>query len=327
MYTYIRATPRLHLGLIDCGNATSRQYGGSGLSIKGLFTEVRTVPSTVWHVEFAETTNVSARTVQDINALIDRLKEVCPPTHITIMSSTPEHKGLGSKTTLLLCITTASFAAHDKTIAREEIVLLTQRGGTSGAGVNLFWNGGFIIDAGHATSRGGRTFTPSSGARPSTIPPVNARVALPAEWRIALFFDAASKEIEGKHEEEIFAESMPLPEIESLRALAATYHGLLPSILSANLSDLAMALRDINAVGMKAIEVFYQSRQTIDFLEESWKDNIAAGLSSFGPCVFIIADNDSDFDHASERASAHGLTKLGIFPFNNEGVDLTRRKT
>jgi len=327
IYTYICASPRIHLGLIDCGNATARQYGGSGLSIKGLFTKVRATTSTEWRVEFAKKTDVSARTVQDVTALVNRLKEVCPPTHVTVISGAPEHKGLGSKTTLLLCVTTASFAAHNKHISREEIVMLTQRGGASGAGVNLFWDGGFVIDAGHATPQDDRSFAPSSEARPFTMPPANVRAALPTEWRVALFFDAAGKTIEGKHEKEIFAKSMPLPEIESLRALAVTYHELLPSVLNANLIDLSKALHNINTVGMKAIEVSCQSKQTIDFLRELWSNNIAAGLSSFGPCVFVIADKDSVFDHVGKLASTHNLTRLGVFPFNNYGTSLDRRES
>src|SRR6185369_4242893 len=156
----VSTSPRLHLGLLDCGNATLRQFGGIGLAIDGLRTEVHAVPSVAWEIDYEKDVHLSQRTHGDVQALLERLHDVLPATRISVKSSAPEHMGLGSKTSLLLAITTAAFAVYKKKLPRQEIIKLTQRGGTSGAGVNLFWEGGLVIDSGHDIPPEARTFAP-----------------------------------------------------------------------------------------------------------------------------------------------------------------------
>jgi len=321
----ITAYPRLHFGLHDCGNATNRLFGGIGAAIKG--------PPTIVEATFSKTTSYSVsftaadmsdRTVEAVNNLIERLQLASDGHYaITVVSSAPEHMGLGSKTSLLLAIVEAVAAIDDTLMKydRDSLVRLTQRGGTSGVGVNTFRLGGLIADGGHR-SHIERNFAPSSARKPDDIAPVIARVALPDEWRVALFYDPLHQSIEGQTEKAYFKKIMPLPEIDNLCALAATYHGILPAVIDKDLDQLAVAFKDMNNTGMKRHELNLQTDSSKQFLSAIWGHGYAAGVSSFGPAIFVIHHRDSP-NIAITREIAHqsGLTELGIYEFDNSGVE------
>ena len=320
----VTAYPRLHFGLHDCGNATNRVFGGVGVAFKGFPTVVEVSSSSQSTISFTSEDRLSNRTVRAVNNLAERL-EPFGAHNINIISSAPEHMGFGSKTSLLLTIAHAIAINNNrqKRYNKESLSLLTQRGGTSGIGVNTFWNGGMVADGGHSTQKENRLFAPSSSRKPITIAPIVSHVKMPIDWRVRLFYDPHFTPIEGNDEKEYFAKLMPLPEIENLRALAATYHGIIPSVLESDLAQLAQAIRDMNNTGMKRHELALQTENTKKFLTNAWKNNYVAGLSSFGPTVFVIDHNGSlSLDAASKAARDLGLMELGTFEFDNHGVSV-----
>lgn len=316
----VTTSPRLHLGLLDCGTASDRLFGGVGLMIDGLHTVVAAYPAADWSISYGVGARSSVRTMTDVRGLIGRLSEQCEPMKIQVIKTPFEHMGFGSKTSLLLSITHATSTAAGNTLSREEMIRITNRGGTSGAGVNLFWQGGLIIDAGHSVDAADREFKPSSESSYRDIPPINARIDFPDGWRVSLFYDPLGKNIEGKKESEIFAESMPLPEIESLWAIAAAYHGILPSVKEQNMAMFTNAIKGINVSGMKRIEVMYQTEHTQNFLGKMWDVGVAAGLSSFGPLVFSVTDNTKDEEFVQSMAEKYHLECLGTYSPNNKGA-------
>lgn|GEM_PF-2894591 len=73
MKVKVIAPARLHLGLIDCGNATDRLFGGIGLTIDGIGTEIISSTSKYWEVKY-KTNNISPQTKKFILAAIKNLK-------------------------------------------------------------------------------------------------------------------------------------------------------------------------------------------------------------------------------------------------------------
>lgn len=312
------------MGLLDCGHATGRLYGGLGVAVDGLSTMVSAKAADVWRIEFAEKIQTSLRTTSDVEALVGRLNGIVEPSHITIQSAAPEHMGLGSKTTLLLATATAALAARRQALERGKIVALTQRGGASGAGVNLFWEGGMIADGGHRVKPADRTFTPSSARIPDAIPPIISHTAMPSHWKVRLCYDPSFSLVEGSREVNLFRQAMPIADIQCLTALALVYHGILPSVLEHDLQSFGQHLEQMNAVGMKAVEVSHQTEATQRFLKALWAERIAAGLSSFGPCVYSVTEEDSsDLEKTLALATEHGLADLGAYGFKNTGSSIS----
>lgn len=318
------APPRIHMGLIDCGRATDRLYGGAGFSFDGLCTSVSASPAEEWRVEFADQVKHSLRTEDEVDQLISRLEDVdVPPVEITIDKMAPEHVGLGSKTTLLQSVALAAFCARNIPYSKSHIVKLTRRGGASGIGVNTFWSGRLIVDGGHHLAKQDRQFQPSSHRVPDNIPPILARVDMPKDWSVAIFYDPNFLGIEGKREALIFSEVMPVEEIQCLTALSLIYHGVLPSIHEHNLKTLSAAIHDLNNTGMKKIEVSQQSVMTQKCLAAFWQNGLPAGLSSFGPCIYVIGEtNGEEIETAKKIATTYALIDLGKYHFRKRGVTI-----
>jgi beta-ribofuranosylaminobenzene 5'-phosphate synthase len=318
----VSAPSRLHLGLIDCGNTTMRLFGGSGIALEGPRTVVAAKPASEWKVEYAPNNTPNSRGQQDVLRLIHEMKDRIDPVLLKVFHSAPEHKGLGSKTSLLLSIATASLAVYQSETNIDEITKLTKRGGTSGIGINSFWVGGFITDNGHPNLQE-REFAPSSARNPEKVPQVLARLNMPDMWHAHLFYDPKTPIIEGEMEKGIFTNSMPLDDLENLKALAATYHGVIPAIQDKDISALAMALQNLNSSGMKAIELNLQTDVTKAFLDKAWGQQKACGLSSFGPTIYGIEPKDTELDKSLElMARSFGLRKIGTYGFDNKGMSL-----
>lgn len=315
----VTAPSRLHLGLHDCGYASRRLFGGSGVAIQGPQTQVTASRFDGVRVELAERVELSDRAQQDIEVIKQKIADKIGGALIEVTSTAPEHRGFGSKTSLLLAIAHAADLLHNQPSPerRSFVSQLTQRGGTSGIGINTFWDGGFIADGGHTTTKV-RSFGPSAERQPEHIPPVIARIEMPENWVVNLFCDPNTPIIQGEEERNIFIDIMPVPELENLRAIAATYHGLIPAIIESDLTALGYALQDMNSTGMKKRELALQTPAAQAFLAAAWDNEVPGGLTSFGPTIFTISEGaDSKI---AELADQYDLTHLGSYPFNNVGA-------
>lgn len=321
----ISAPPRLHLGLIDCGNATHRMYGGAGVAIDGHLTELYASPTERWEVSFLEKVKISTRTQKEVENLIDSIQEKISPSKILVKTSPPEHIGLGSKTTLLLAIATAAYASVGEPLDQEAITKLVKRGGASGIGINSFWTGGLVVDGGHQVPKHERIFAPSSFRVVEKTPPVIAKVKMPKEWKVSLFSDPNAGKIDGLKEADVFRRVTPIEDIQCLTTLSLIYHGILPSIHEKNLELFQKSIVGINNIGMKKIEVDLQTNSTKKFLQLLWENNIAAGVSSFGPCIYVIDVEESEKHQYAMRLSTEmGLSNLGTYDFRNRGVSVKK---
>jgi beta-ribofuranosylaminobenzene 5'-phosphate synthase len=319
----IIAPSRIHFGLHDCGYSTDRIFGGVGVSFNGFQTLVQVKMSTKSEILYDKNISVSNRTIDSINELLSNLHRLTEPTSIHIKRTAPEHHGLGSKTTLLLSIAKSSImsSGEGKKFSQDDIVRLSNRGGASGVGVNSFWTGGLVADSGHLEDHSKRNFQPSSRRDITIVPKIVSRVDMPANWRISLFIDPLAKIYEGATESEVFSKNMPINDSENLRAIAITYQGIIPSVLENDIKQFSKAIYDMNHCGMKSIEVGLQTEMSKIFMEKAWGLHYAAGVSSFGPTIYVIHENiDSNFSQIKRIAKSSGIDYLGTFEFNNTGA-------
>lgn len=141
----VTAPSRLHFGLLDLGGASPRRYGGVGLMVDAFPTIVtaRTARAT--------TVTASAAVDRQHRSAVMRALTELPHTRnvsVNIDSAAPPHLGLGSKTSLVLACLRAADELQPKSSGRAALQRASGRGGTSGIGVNGFFTGGFLLDAG-----------------------------------------------------------------------------------------------------------------------------------------------------------------------------------
>jgi predicted sugar kinase len=77
-------------------------------------------------------------------------------------------------------------------------------------------------------------------------------------------------------------------------------------------------LRDFQSVGFKAREVAAQPEIVRVTLETLWNEGFAAGLSSLGPAVFVVSENETP---EIGPLLDSGMDMWGPYSFRNEGHD------
>ena len=322
----VRAFPRLHLGLLDLSNETLRRFGGSGFALDGppLVLETRLAERT--EVSVGEDAELDEFAREDISRVLDAYEErfSTPPCAVRVVRTIPSHIGLGSKTAMLLALGTAIDRLNGLDLSREETARLSRRGGASGVGVNTFFTGGFVADEGHPAQESAYAPSSASGAVEPPVPVVQC--AVPARWAIVLLLPSGHSR-SGLLEADFFRENTPIPALESLRAIAATYHGLVPAFRAGDLGLLREGLRRMRAVGFKRVETDAQTSEVRKLLAELGNlEGLAAGMSSLGPLVFGIFDSVdvATAGRVQQIASALEVKMLGVYRARNRGARVLR---
>jgi beta-ribofuranosylaminobenzene 5'-phosphate synthase len=309
--------------LLDLGNATLRKYGGAGFCIGGPPVEIEVAPSRETKIFGLE--QVDSQGSSEVRRALGRLKAFLPHANakVFVRNVPPQHIGLGTKTALILAVLKAVDLAVGPGLPAGTLQTLSRRGGTSGIGVNGFFMGGFLVDAGHDPGRS-KGFAPSSDRTAFSVPPVVCRLSIPSKWRFHLMLPPGYRS-SGSRERRFFRENTPIAARDVLNAISLVYHGVAPAVLSQDLSMLKEALRGLHRLGFKREEVEHQSLPVQELLRSvNHEANLAAGMSSLGPLVYAVTDKgDINADETlSLLSTRYGARLLGCFPGRNEGFEV-----
>jgi beta-ribofuranosylaminobenzene 5'-phosphate synthase len=322
---HITAFPRIHVGLLDLAGATSRLYGGLGFMLDGLTTRVCLTFSEAYALSISDTYDANTR--NEIETAIDRIPLLRTPWTLRVETEAIPHVGLGTKTTLLLATLTGLSHLGGSHLPRKTLQRASHRGGASGIGINGFFLGGWLWDAGHKKDVEPPSFAPSSvRSGVSDPPPLASRTSIPDAWRIALFMPDGHR-IAGTDELDFFSRSTPVPYREVMESIGIAYQDILPSVLSADLMTLRSGLAAFRRTGFKAREINEQSdsvQTCLALLAE--KTVYPCGMSSLGPLVYAVHESSDTaanpvFQMIAEEANARFL---GSFPGRNSPYILTR---
>ena len=312
---------RLHFTLVDLGRVTPRAFGGCGMAISLPVVRVSIAPHNA--LVFEGLAHVDERARVDLHAAASRLESfvripICA--HVCVREDVLQHVGLGSKTAMLLALLAGLNSALDLDVSVGALQTLSGRGGTSGVGIHTFFRGGFVVDAGHDTALVPELL-PSAARLPERVPPLVSRILVPSDWAVWLILTDTPR-IAGQDELAFFRSNTPLAQ-ERVGALALVSHGIAPAFADANLGQLGAALRSLHTTGFKAREVANQSPVVRQLLELCWSlPQLAAGLSSMGPLIYVITGHDglpSSLHSAVEAAAARLIGPLAGW---NEGATL-----
>jgi beta-ribofuranosylaminobenzene 5'-phosphate synthase len=200
---------------------------------------------------------------------------------------------------------------------------VSRRGGASGVGINAFFQGGFIADAGH-DQKDCPALGPSSRRIPDKIPPVVSRVSTPKRWVFYLLLPPG-KRFSGKREREFFEQNTPVPRSEVLDTIALLYHGVVPAVLGEDLALLKSSIAGLHKVGFKRREMGAQSEYAKHLMAHFGAiESCAVGLSSMGPLVYVVTDeSDRNFRLEVGRACDKFRARLiGACKGRNRGFEV-----
>ncbi len=292
---YLQTVSRIHIALIDLSLKHKRIDGGAGIALNNpnhyieitktaqCTNKARKVGSSCFEINM----DVDEKVVRCVERTIEYVgaEDVC--LRINILHSYEKHIGLGSITQMCLGISTGIARLLGRDLDPITAAKICSRAGTSGIGLYSFMYGGFIVDGGHRLGLKKTKPLPSDSIVDIDIPPLIARKPIPEKWRFILIRPLKARKIYGKYEEKIFATYTPIPFEEASNVAYHILMGLLPAIISNDIEEFNYNLRAIQDLGFKKVEWSLQDPLVISLRKVLDEHNIAYGLSSMGPTVYI----------------------------------------
>ena len=296
----IKTPSRLHLSLIDLNGALGRIDGGVGITIEEprLVLRAEQIDSGI-EINFTDSKNLDDNLMQDYtqkiqNSAINTINyfELDHGFSFSVEKTYPAHSGLGSGTQLSMATAKIIAALNGIKINSTQLGQIVGRGGTSGIGVAAFQKGGFIVDGGHNIKEKSG-FLPSSASSASP-PPIIARYDFPEDWNIILAIPQVNNQVSGKKEVNIFQEYCPISrrDVEKLSHLLLMK--MMPAVLEHDIDSFGEAVNQIQNIGFKKIELDLQHHLLNDIIMNMREAGACgAGMSSFGPTIYAVTDNNS----------------------------------
>ena len=318
----VSAGARIHVGFQNLSLAHERLYGGIGLGLDEPRVRVSARPASRVHADdpLVEGYARAATSVLDVSGV-----------RIDVERSLPRHVGLGSGTQLALAVYEATARAHEVEPSLREHAPAMGRGGRSGVGVATFEGGGFVVDAGHPTSRF-TTEPPETGDW--TVPRVVARHDLPERWRAVVLVLDGEPGRSGDDEDASIRAVVERADPSVADEIAAILtRRLLPAAASGRLDAFGDA---IEAIGRRN-GTWYADAQggvyrppagtVIDALS-TCPVLTGVGQSSWGPAVYGLTDTDHVEEARSAAKAALADRELGgtvhVSPLARDGARVER---
>ena len=299
----IRVYPRLHICLLDLSGRGYRRNGGVGFSVDSPSLLLEFIRSQNTDISILENCGFLG---QEIDRLSSRLHTITSRlslrTGITLIEcdAVSRHTGFGSGTAINLSCVEALLIANDYSVDKAKLQQLSGRGGVSGIGINTYFDGGLVFDAGRKEDC--FPFVPS-GAIDSDFQLPLTLVSTPMPlWKIGILTLADVQPLSTQAECQIFKSVCPLPRRDVHEAVYHATFGLVSSALSHDFYTFCSAINALQQCTWKRSEIAEYGdtiANTMKKLHDFGCD--AVGLSSLGPSLYFFAN---DFDQVYSRIQA-----------------------
>jgi beta-ribofuranosylaminobenzene 5'-phosphate synthase len=287
----VNAPARLHLGFLDMNGSRGRRFGSIGLTLEGPCVEL----SIRRAASFAITGEQSARANTFADAMRSRFN-LPDDFQLNISRTIPEHAGLGSGTQLGIAVGVALARLYRLDLSVREIAVVVQRGQRSGIGAGAFELGGFLVDGGKGAS--------------DEPPPIVSRIDFPADWRVILVLERASRGLHGEREAAAFQALPAFPEALAGHLCRLMLMQALPALAEHDISGFGVAIGELQRVTGDYFAPAQGGRFSSPAVAEAlaWIESqgiAGIGQSSWGPTGFAIVDGDDRAAVLVNEARSH----------------------
>ncbi|MBT3268529.1 hypothetical protein HN371_15335 [Candidatus Poribacteria bacterium] len=286
---HVDTPSRLHFGLIDLNGDIGRIDGSIGLAIDD--------PGFSLTARASDETVVLGAGVHEnrVRATVTRLQDAWDVggAEFRFARTIPLHSGLGAGTQLILAVMHSLGRLYGITLAQDDVMRLSGRGGASGIGLHAFLEGGFIVDGGHGFPGRKQSYLPSAASTDAGVGPLLLRQEFP-NWDILLMIPAG-RHISGEEEVRLFQGLCPMPPEAAMHICHALVMGMLPALAERDLPTFGRSLEQSQSVGWKQVEIDAQGEvvhRTLAFARDSGAHG--AAMSSWGPATAVFVDDAED---------------------------------
>ena len=197
------------------------------------------------------------------------------------------HVGMGSATAIRLGTIESLALLNGWQISKDELVAASGRGGTSGIGVNTYFDGGLICDLGRTND--GQAFAPSSQVIPTRLPLTLPSVTMPS-WPMLLCIPRVIVPKTQQDEIAFFERTTPLSQAASFEATYVALFEIYAAAVESNYEGFCRGIVHMQQTAWKQAE----RQEYGDLLRELTEQLMdvgadCVGMSSLGPMLFCFA--------------------------------------
>lgn len=285
---------RIHITLVGMNTDGYRRNGGIGFSInKPSMTCVFSHSEDFAIYDNRKTPlNIEeqAKLRKHLNAL--RQKYGCKNAfECTIEGEIIPHCGFGSSTMLYLSATEALMVLNNIMYDREKLVMESGRGGTSGIGINTYFEGGFICDIGVKNMHDQSTIAPSSITHNASKPLVMYRHDMP-QWKMGICISKRIQTLSEVQEVSFFNEVNSIGQREINEILYHAIYGIVASVEESDQETFNQAIKNIQGTQWKLLERSNYGSEIANVEQILYQNGAkSVGMSSMGPLLFFTGDN------------------------------------
>lgn len=289
----VEVKPRLHVTLIGMNTGGYRINGGLGFAVEKPSLQICVSRSAEFALQDRRALPFAKGEILRINETIAKQKAAIKAKWniaVEINGDMPTHFGFGSSSAVRLACVEALYLINEATPNREELVLASGRGGTSGIGINSYFEGGLIVDLGRKSEED--YFRPSQLAESRrNVPLMMQRLEMP-DWEVGICIPKHIRNKSEREEVDFFARTCPLDSSEVHEILYHVVYGLYAAVRERDKETFCDALKAIQGCAWKRAEREQYGKELSDIEERLYEAGAeAVGMSSLGPSLFFFAQD------------------------------------
>lgn len=293
----IEAYSRLHLTLISMMHCGYRVNGGAGFYINHPSVTVEAKHSDVFDICDQRQFPMSQHEQDRLsNILFNCIKNnsMCNNIRIIISGSMLTHFGFGSGTTIRLACLESLYLLNNRKYDRSILIKESKRGGTSGVGINTYFDGGLVVDLGRKSNLA-NTLLSSSENESDKIPTalLMQQFQMPS-WEVGICIPHEIKNLTEKEEANFFKSVCPIPLCEAQATAYDVFMGVVPAVIEGDQSSFINAIKNIQQGYWKRNERNIYGECLRKFEQILYNNGaLAVGMSSLGPSLYFLSGDVS----------------------------------
>ncbi|WXG46544.1 MAG: beta-ribofuranosylaminobenzene 5'-phosphate synthase family protein [Candidatus Atabeyarchaeum deiterrae] len=268
----VSAPARIHMGILNPSREIGdRLYASVGVGILQ--------PRTIVEVQRSDGLKVRGPRLDESKKFATKVLNYfkLKGAEIDVLTTPPQHAGLGSTTQLSLSIAAGIVKAYGLDAEPVELAVILKRGEQSATGTYVFQHGGFVVEGGWGCK--------------TTFPPLLFHYSVPEDWRFLIVIPK-NRSFDEKQELDVFRK---LPKPKKDLVYEACYRillGMAPAVLEKNIESFGANLTKlqelVGAVFSEAQDGVFEphSAPLIRKLKEMGASGV--GQSSWGPAVYAL---------------------------------------
>lgn len=315
----IKSFPRIHITLIGMNNNGYRINGGIGFSIDA--------PVTNSHFMLSKDIAINDKRERKLTRdeqikLYNTLKNVKCANKMnngitcSIESNVIPHYGLGSNTSIYLSCIEALFIFNEITYDKNKIISSSTRGGTSGIGINTYFDGGYVFDVGIKNESD--LLVPSSIASRKGKKPLVIYKGEAPDWEIGICIPHYLNNKSEQEEKDFFNNYCPIDKVFVDDILYETVYGITSAIIEGDYKVFCQSINTIQQTRWKYLERSLYGNALVELEQKIMQLGVdCVGMSSLGPSLFFLGDNINNIINKLKQDKSS--LQCYISKMNNQG--------